>query len=68
LLFFTFITLSPQKMAKKNKIDRKYYLLESETVKMENNSDNQTSFPTDDFAVFIFILEMLKFKSKFSIF
>jgi hypothetical protein len=41
-------------MAKKNKIDRKYYLLESETVKMENNSDNQTSFPTDDFAVFIF--------------
>ena len=41
-------------MAKKNKIDRKYYLLESETVKMENNqnSDSQSaSFPTDDFAV-----------------
>lgn len=38
-------------MAKKNKIDRKYFLLESETVKMDNNQSDTTVLAPDDFAV-----------------
>ena len=39
-------------MAKKNKIDRKYFLLESETVKMDNNNQSDTTvLAPDDFAV-----------------
>jgi hypothetical protein len=39
-------------MAKKNKIDKKYYLLDSETFKVENNHNAETaSLAPDDLAV-----------------